>query len=210
MLTLVFTGLIEDIGEVVALSKGGGAAQLVVRTALPASDLTIGASLAVDGCCLTVVKRKGGEVTFDASAETLARTSLGRFKPGQRVNLERPLALGERLGGHLVLGHVDGMGTVERRTRAGTSERWRFTMPTELAPLVAEKGSITVDGISLTVNSVSARAFEVMLIPETLTRTALAKKRAGEAVNLETDVIAKHVARLLGTRTSVRLEEMLG
>ena len=239
----MFTGLVEDVGEVVSLARSVAGARVVVRTSLQ-GDLGIGASLAVDGCCLTITagdlspaghpakpgwppppgsllaSRAAGTLTpavardyaFDASAETLERTTLGRRKAGDRVNLERPLTLATRLGGHLVLGHVDGVGRVEERTPVGAAERWRFSMPEALAPLVAEKGSIAVDGVSLTVNSVGPRQFSVMLIPETLRKTVFGDKRAGDAVNLETDIVAKHVARLMaaGREASPSLSALLG
>jgi riboflavin synthase len=199
----MFTGLVEDLGTVVAIAPAaGGAARLVVRTKLPEADLFHGASVAVDGACLTVVGLEGSGaerlVSFDASPETLQRTTLGQRKASDRVNLERPMALGERLGGHLVLGHVDGVGHVVSRTQQGEGVRFRVQLPPGLSPLVVEKGSITLDGTSLTVNELLGEDdLALFLIPESLRSTTWGNKQPGEAVNVEADVLAKHVARLL-------------
>jgi riboflavin synthase len=201
----MFTGLVEDLGTVVSIaSASGGGARLSVRTKLPEPDLFHGASVAVDGACLTVVAREGqGEaqlISFDASPETLARTTLGLRKAGDRVNLERPLALGERLGGHLVLGHVDGIGHLVSRIPQGEGVRFRVSLPEGLAPLVVEKGSITLDGVSLTVNDLLGEDdIALFLIPESLRATTWGTKQPGEAINCEADILGKHVARLLST-----------
>lgn len=192
----MFTGLIQDVGTLVAIETAPQGARLSVRSRL--EGLTHGASVAVDGACLTALDVRPGVFSADASAETLTRTTLGERKPGDQVNLELPLALGERVGGHLVLGHVDGVGRIRARERAGEAERVVVELPPALLPLVVEKGSIALDGISLTVNeAVGADAISLMLIPETLRATTWGKKRAGERVNVEADILAKHVARLL-------------
>lgn len=193
----MFTGLVSDMGVVERVSPRQGGARLVIRPArLPVDDLQLGESVACSGACLTVVERGGGLVAFDAVPETLARTTLGTWRPGTRVNLERALALGERLGGHLVQGHVDAVGEVLRRVPEGQGARLTVALPPGIAPLVAEKGSIAVDGVSLTVATAGRDRFEIALIPETLARTTLGDAAAGTRVNLEADVLARHVARL--------------
>jgi riboflavin synthase len=174
-----------------------GGARLVVRPrALPVDALAAGESIACSGACLTVVERGGGLVAFDAVPETLSRTTLGAWRPGTRVNLERALRLDDRLGGHLVQGHVDAVGEVVARVAEGQGARLTVSLPASIAPLVAEKGSIAVDGVSLTVARAGRDRFEVALIPETLARTTLGEAAAGTRVNLEADVVARHVARL--------------
>lgn len=195
----MFTGLIEDVGTVRSI-QGGVTTRLVVETALATPDITLGESVAIDGCCLTVVEHKGKTLAFDASAETLRRTTLGRYAPGTSVNLERAMALGERLGGHLVLGHVDATAEVARTWSEGGTLWIEVGLPEALAPYFIEKGSVGLDGVSLTVNTLSERSFGVTLIPETLSRTTLGKKRAGDAVNLEADLIGKYVARMMAVR----------
>jgi riboflavin synthase len=199
----VFTGLVEDVGRIAAvnpLAKGG--AQLTVATRFADDDLGHGASIAVDGACLTVVGRELDTFTSDVSVETLERTTLGRRKPGDAVNLERPLALGERLGGHLVLGHVDGVGRIRSREPAGDAQRFVVELPRSLMRLVVEKGSIALDGISLTVNEIVGEdAVSLMIIPETLRATTWGARKAGDPVNVEADILGKHVARLLEHRS---------
>ena len=209
----MFTGLIEDIGTIRAHSPTptGSGARVQIYTRLPEADFFIGASVAVDGTCLTVVaKEKEGDghvFRADLSEETLARTTLAERKPGEQVNLERPLALGERLGGHLVLGHVDGIAHIVSRAPAGEMVRFRVALPQGLSRLVVEKGSIAVDGISLTVNSMLGDDdVALLLIPETLRKTTWANKQAGHTVNVEADILGKHVARLLGTRAAPKSE----
>jgi riboflavin synthase len=200
----VFTGLVEDVGSIAEVAPApGGGARVSVRTRLPNQDLERGASIAVDGACLTVVERNNGTFSADVSVETLRRTTLSDRRPGDAVNLERPLALGERLGGHLVLGHVDGVGRIRGREQAGEAVRVVVELPRDLLPLVVEKGSVALDGISLTVNEFSGDdAISLMLIPETLRGTTWGNKRAGDRVNVEADILAKHVARLLQAQRS--------
>ena len=194
----MFTGLIEDLGKVARMERGPQGARLSVETRLPAADLTHGASVAVDGVCLTVVEREGARIGFDVSAETLARSTLGDLRDGGRVNLERPMALGERLGGHLVLGHVDGVGRIVSREAVGESVRFVVGLPPGLAPLVVAKGSIALDGISLTVNELlDPDRIGLMLIPETLRATTWGERQSGARVNVEADILAKHVQRLM-------------
>ena len=200
----MFTGLVEDVGEIAEVAPvPSGGARLRVRTRLPEAGLARGASIAVDGACLTVIERKEGSFSADVSVETLRRTTLAERRPGDAVNLERPLAVGERLGGHVVLGHVDGVGRIRSREQAGEAVRVVVELPRDLLPLVVEKGSVALDGISLTVNElVGADAVSLMIIPETLRATTWGNKRAGDRVNVEADILAKHVARLLAARRS--------
>ena len=200
----MFTGLVEDVGTVAEVAPvPGGGARLRVRTGLPEKDLAHGASIAVDGACLTVVDLRSGSFSADVSVETLRRTTLGDRRAGDAVNLELPLALGERLGGHLVLGHVDGVGRIRGLEQAGEAVRVVVEVPASLLPLLVEKGSVALDGISLTVNElVGADAISLMLIPETLRATTWGRKRAGDRVNVEADILGKHVARLLEAQRS--------
>jgi riboflavin synthase len=192
----VFTGIIEELGEVVAVQSQDDSAVLVVRASLVANDVAHGASVAVNGVCLTVVGAAGARLSFDVMAETLKRSVIGSLRPGERVNLERAVRAEGRLDGHIVQGHVDGTGVLISRTPGEAWDLVRFGMPADLARYVAEKGSIAVDGVSLTVTSVGNDWFEVGLIPETLRATTLGAKQPGDPVNLEVDVLAKYVARL--------------
>jgi len=202
----VFTGIIEEIGEVVGLESAGDSAVLRVRASRIGDDLAHGASIAVNGVCLTVVGQQAadGEVRldFDVMAETLKRSIIGSLATGHRVNLERAARVDGRLDGHIVQGHVDGTGTLLSRTPGDGWQTVRFGMPAELARYVAEKGSIAVDGVSLTVTAVAEDWFEVGLIPETLRATVLGEKATGDPVNLEVDVLAKYTERLLSFKTS--------
>lgn len=201
----MFTGIVEELGTVVSLTRSADAARLEVAADVVLGDVRHGDSIAVDGCCLTVVElgqAPDGRRTWtaDLMAETLERTALGALVPGAPVNLERALAAGGRLGGHVVQGHVDGVGTVLRRE---PGERWvvvEISLPADLARYVVAKGSIAVDGVSLTVVDAGDDRFTVSLIPETLARTTLGTRAPGERVNLETDVLARHVERLLAGR----------
>jgi riboflavin synthase len=196
----VFTGIVEELGEVVALVATADAAELTVRGPLVASDARHGESIAVNGVCLTVVAIDGATFTADVMAETLRRSTLGGLAKGDLVNLERAATLGSRLGGHLVQGHVDGVGTVLAREPAEHWEAVRFGLPDGLDRYLVEKGSITVDGVSLTVVTVDDDGFEVGLIPTTLAGTTLGSRKIGDPVNLEVDVIAKYVEKMLGGR----------
>ncbi|WP_327188646.1 riboflavin synthase [Streptomyces xinghaiensis] len=194
----MFTGIVEELGEVAAVEDLGDSSRFRLRGPLVTRDAKHGDSIAVNGVCLTVVDTAAGEFTADVMAETLNRSSLGALVPGSRVNLERPMALGGRLGGHLVQGHVDGTGTITERVPGEHWELVTVSLPPRLARYVVEKGSITVDGVSLTVVAAADDHFTVSLIPTTLELTTLGSKKAGDPVNLEVDVLAKYVERLLG------------
>jgi riboflavin synthase len=193
----VFTGIVEELGTVAAVEDQGDAIRLTVRATTALQGTGLGDSISVNGCCLTVVAIEGDTWTADLMQETLDRTSLLGVGPGDAVNLERAMTAEKRLGGHLVQGHVDGVGSVVRRS---PSEHWdvvEVSLPAELARYVVPKGSICVDGVSLTVVDVGPDSFTVSLIPETLARTTLGTRRPGDRVNLETDVIARHVEKLM-------------
>ncbi len=197
----MFTGIVEEVGMVRRASRAGDLARVEIdaRTTLEGSEL--GASVAVNGVCLTVVERRADGFAFEIGPETLARTTLGRLRTGETVNLERPLRFNGALGGHLVLGHVDGIGTVEAVTRVESTARVRIGLPgPELEPLLIPQGSVAIDGVSLTVAALGPRAFEVMLIPHTLEATTFGAVAAGRAVNIEADVIGKYVLRSLALR----------
>jgi len=196
----MFTGLVEDVGTVTTVERVPKGVRLSVRTRL--SGLSRGASVAVDGACLTAAEVSGDRFSADVSAETLDKTTLGERRAGDKVNLERPLALGDRLGGHLVLGHVDGVGEIVRREAVGEGVLVELRLPAGLAPLVVSKGSIALDGISLTVNALAdPDRISLFLIPETLRATTWGIKEAGAKVNVEADILGKHVARLMQFRT---------
>ena len=196
----MFTGIVEELGEVVSVEDRGEAARLRLRGPLVTEDVKHGDSIAVNGVCLTVVDVADGEFTADVIAETLSRSSLGALAPGSRVNLERAMALGARLDGHLVQGHVDGTGVLTSRTDSESGTDLTVELPPGLAKYLVEKGSVTVDGVSLTVVEATDRHFTVSLIPTTLGLTTLGGKQPGDPVNLEADVLAKYVERLLGDR----------
>jgi len=193
----MFTGIVEELGEIVTIEHGAESAVVRVRGPLVTTDATHGASVAVNGVCLTVVEHDADSFAVDVMAETLDRSSLGSLVAGDRVNLERAMAADARFGGHIVQGHVDGTAQILSRTPGDRWEVVRFTLPADLARYVVEKGSITVDGVSLTVSAVTGTTFEVSLIPTTLALTTLGHKGVGDPVNLEVDVIAKYVERLL-------------
>jgi riboflavin synthase len=194
----VFSGLVESVGEVRRVSPRGSGAVLEVGGRMAGAPLAAGESIAVGGVCLTVREPAAAGFAADLSPETLARTTLGRLRPGARVNLERALRLGDRLGGHLVLGHVDAAVAVLAVREQQGFRAMRLAVPRELAPEVAEKGSVAVDGVSLTVAALGDGWLEVALIPATLAATTLSALRAGDHVNLETDILAKYVRRALG------------
>jgi riboflavin synthase len=194
----MFTGIVEELGDVVAIEAADDSARLTVHGPLVTSDAVHGASIAVNGVCLTVVETKDDTFTADVMKETLDRSSLGILAAGSRVNLERPVRLNDRLGGHLVQGHVDGVGTIVSRQPGDRWDLVTISLPAELSRYVVDKGSITIDGISLTVVTAGTAEFTVALIPTTLELTTLGHKRPGDPVNLEVDVVAKYVERLLG------------
>jgi riboflavin synthase len=190
----MFTGIVEELGRVAGLEE----ARLTVGCEVAVLDSPVGASVAVNGVCLTVVEQADDWLAFDVTEETFQRTTLGDLRPGDPVNLERPVSLTARMGGHMVQGHVDGVGAVARvEEQEGGATVW-ITLPKELGRYVVEKGSITVDGVSLTVTDARDDGFGVALIPHTLAATTLGTVRAGDRVNLEVDVLAKYVERLLG------------
>jgi len=201
----MFTGIVEELGEIVAIEHGAESAVIRVRGPLVTSDVTRGASIAVNGVCLTVVEHDRDSFSVDVMAETLNRSSLGSVQAGALVNLERAMAASNRFGGHIVQGHVDGTAQILARLPGDRWEVVQFTLPPELSRYVVEKGSITVDGVSLTVSAVTDDTFSVSLIPTTLELTTLGHKGVGDTVNLEVDVIAKYVERLL-THTTTEAE----
>ena len=196
----MFTGLVEECGAVSALALAENGARLSVRAPLVSSDARIGDSIAVNGCCLTVTAREGEALSFDLLRETLDRTSLRGAQPGTVVNLERALAAHARLGGHFVQGHIDGAAEVLALERVGADHRLEIALPAEFAKYVAYKGSIAIDGISLTVAEVRAASFVVWIIPHTMAGTNLRTRKAGERVNLEFDLLAKYVERIIALR----------
>jgi riboflavin synthase len=196
----MFTGIVEELGTVAGVEDQGDAIRLTVHSPHVLADAGLGDSISVNGCCLTVAERDGDTWTADVMQETLDKTSLAGVQPGDRVNLERAVTPQTRLGGHIVQGHVDGVGTIVSRT---PSEHWEVvevSLPAELSRYLVDKGSVTVDGVSLTVVESGEDRFTVSLIPETLARTTLGSRVAGDRVNLEVDVLAKHVERLLEHR----------
>ena len=193
----MFTGLIEDVGKIDALRFNRGSAVLTVKTALPLRSMPLGASVAVNGACLTVVKKSKGTFTVDVSPETLQKTSLETLGVGSVVNLERPMRLQDRLGGHLVTGHVDGTGTVLAITKQGEFTVFTFQVPVRFGRFLISKGSVAVDGISLTVNDCAGDRFSGAIIPFTLQHTNLRARRVGDKVNIETDLIGKYVDSFL-------------
>jgi riboflavin synthase len=198
----MFTGIVEELGTIEAVEDQGDAVRITIRAQTVLDDVRHGDSIAVNGCCLTVAEQTADSWTADVMQETLDQTSLRGARPGDRVNLERAVTPTTRLGGHIVQGHVDGVGEILSRT---TSEHWEVvevSMPPTLAKYVVDKGSITVDGVSLTVVGTGDDRFTVSLIPETLARTTLGHRRTGDRVNLETDVIARHVEKLVGVHAT--------
>jgi len=195
----MFTGIIQCVGHVRAIEPRGGDVRLSIASGdLDLSDVQLGDSIAVAGCCLTAVALDADGFVADVSNESLSLTTLGKLKPGDGVNLEKALRLADRLGGHLVSGHVDGVGKVVSVRPDGRSQRWTFEVPADLARYIAHKGSVTLDGTSLTVNEVEGARFGVNLIPHTVEHTTFVQRRAGDGVNVEVDVVARYVERLLG------------
>ena len=197
----MFTGIVEEMGVVRSATRAGDVTRLDVGAGTTLEGSAVGASVAVSGVCLTVVERRNDGFTFEVGPETLARTALGRLRAGDAVNLERPLRFGGALGGHLVLGHVDGTGTVEAVTRVESTARVRISLVDRgLEPLLVPQGSVAVDGVSLTVAALDDRAFEVMIIPHTLAATTFGRLSAGQSVNIETDMIGKYVLRSIALK----------
>ena len=193
----MFTGLVECVGTVAKVTSGAGSTRIAVLSSLPVATMTEGESVAVDGVCLTVAERGGDRFHADVVEETLSRTTLGRIEAGARVNLERSLALGDRLGGHLVQGHVDGTAPVLQLSRRGDDCRLRVGLPPELSRFIALKGSVALSGVSLTIAALGEEWLEVALIPETLERTTLGDLGAGDRANVEVDLLARYLDRLL-------------
>jgi riboflavin synthase len=197
----MFTGIVSDVGEVIEIKPLGGLNRLMIASAYPAKSIEVGASIANAGACLTVVgvesDGRGSAIAYDVGAETLAVTSLGQWRAGERVNLERALKVGDELGGHMVSGHVDGIAEILARRDFDGMAHFRFHAPKDLAKFIAVKGSVALDGTSLTVNAVEGDEFEVLLIPHTLKATTWGDRRAGDLVNIEVDQMARYAARLM-------------
>jgi riboflavin synthase len=196
----MFTGIVQGVGTVIEIPAHGGERLVIDAGALELADVAIGDSICVSGVCLTAVTIDGARFSADVSVETLSRTTIGMLKSGDCINLEKSLRLADRLGGHLVAGHVDGVGRVLAIEDDARSQRWQFEVPDGLSRYVAEKGSVCIDGVSLTVNAVAGRRFNANLIPHTIVATTFARKRVGDAVNVEVDLIARYVERLLDSR----------
>ena len=197
----MFTGIISDVGEVIEMKPLGERNRLTIASAYPAQSIDVGASIANAGACLTVIgvdrDGRGSAIAYDVGAETLAVTTLGKWRTGERVNLERALKVGDELGGHMVSAHVDGIAEIVSRRDFDGMAHFRFRAPKDLAKFIAVKGSVALDGTSLTVNAVEGDTFEVLLIPHTLLVTTWGKRKAGERVNIEVDQMARYAARLL-------------
>ncbi len=195
----MFTGIVTDIGRIRSIEQRGDT-RLIIETAYDTATIAMGASISHSGACLTVVDKGPGWFAIDASAETLACTNLGDWREGSRINLERALCVGDELGGHIVSGHVDGVGTLVGKTPEGDSMRLTFEVPADLAPFIAPKGSVCLNGVSLTVNAVDGNRFGVNLIPHTLENTTFGGSAVGDRINVEIDMLARYVARLTETR----------
>lgn len=194
----MFTGIIKDMGEVIAADGSGQGRRLKIRTGFAVKDIAIGASVACDGCCLTVVEKGVDWLAFDVSAETLSKTNIGAWTVGTKVNLETSLRMGDEMGGHMVSGHIDGLGVVESVVADGDAWRLKIRAPEALAAFIAPKGSVTLNGISLTVNEVDGPVFGICIIPHTWAVTNIKDWRLGTRINLEVDMLARYVARILG------------
>src|SRR5271163_4495969 len=204
----MFTGIISDVGEVIEIAKQGERSRLALASAYDPGSVALGASIAISGVCLTVVeaapRNSGARLSFDVGAETLAVTTLGNLHPGDKVNLERALRMGDELGGHMVSGHADGVAEIRSRRDFDGMAHFRFRVPSALARFIATKGSVALEGTSLTVNAVDGEDFEVLLIPHTLAVTAWAGRKTGDRVNIEVDQMARYAARLIETGVEVR------
>lgn len=199
----MFTGLVEESGTIIAITQEGHTARLTVQAPTVHEGTRPGDSIAINGCCLTAVAHEGDRLTFEAVPETLARTNLGELRPGDRVNLERPLAVGARLGGHFVQGHIDGVGTILAVQPEENAVVFEIGAPPELRRYIVHKGSVTVDGVSLTVAEVRPESFTVWMIPHTREITTLGQRKAGDRVNLECDLLGKYIERLLAERADM-------
>jgi riboflavin synthase len=199
----MFTGLVETLGTLAQLDAQGPGVRLLVEAGAVAEDAAIGDSIAINGCCLTVVARDGTRLAFEAGSETLGRTNLGQLQVGSGVNLERALKVGDRLGGHYVSGHIDSLGTLDAQRQEGEWAFLWFRVPSHLTRQMASKGSVAVDGVSLTLVEVEAERFSVALIPHTLAVTTLGQLKIGGQVNIETDILAKYVQRQLESGVSL-------
>ena len=197
----MFTGLVEEKGVVRALKPDGNATDLTIEAKLVSQDATIGDSISINGCCLTIVAIDAGQLTFQAGSETLSRTNLGQLVEGSAVNLERALAAGQRMGGHYVTGHIDGTGVVDQRDDDGEWAKFWFRASRALTAQMAAKGSVAIDGISLTLVDVEQERFSVELIPHTLDVTTLGQRNVGDTINIETDVLAKYVEQAIARRS---------
>jgi riboflavin synthase len=197
----MFTGIVSDVGQVIEMKSDGERNRLVIASAYPSKSIEVGASIANSGVCLTVVavepRRRGSAIAYDVGAETLAVTTLGTWRPGAHVNLERSLKIGDELGGHMVSGHVDGIAEIVSRRDFDGMAHFRFRAPEDLAKFIAVKGSVALDGTSLTVNAVEANEFEILLIPHTLAVTTWGERQPGDKVNIEVDQMARYAARLM-------------
>jgi riboflavin synthase len=209
----VFTGIIEGLGTVKGISHTSGGVRMDIQSDFPLDNIRVGDSISISGACLTVVQFENNTFRVDVAPETLSKTTLGQIKVGSRVNLERALRLGDRLDGHLVTGHVDGIGKVEAKRPAGNALLFAFGVSADLSRYIVKKGSVAVDGISLTVNACHRRGFEVSIIPHTAAMTTLGLKNVGEAVNIETDMIAKYIERFTqqaqGPRKRASIDETM-
>jgi riboflavin synthase len=198
----MFTGLIEDVGKILKISRTGASARIEVTSSFPVGEIKLGDSIAVNGICLTVVEKSMSRLAFDVSPETIERSSFSRLGPGHHVNLERALRVGDRLGGHIVSGHVDCVASIVSHRELSGNHIFEFKLPRKFARYVIEKGSVAIDGISLTVNTISDEGFSVNIIPHTALETNLQYKKPGDVVNIETDIIGKYVERLFSGKAS--------
>ncbi len=194
----MFTGIITHIGTVANIDKSGGDWKLFIQSSIAVDEIPVGASIACSGCCLTVIDKAPGWFAFNVSGETLSKTVIGKWSTGTRVNLEKAMKLGDELGGHIVTGHVDGLAVIESIKAEGDSHRLKISVPHAFALYMAPKGSVCLDGISLTVNEVEGNVFGVNIIPHTWTQTTLGEKNVGDSLNMEVDLLARYVARQMG------------
>lgn len=194
----MFSGIVTHIGTVARMDETGGDKRLFVQSTMNLQDVTLGASISCSGCCLTVVDKDSNWFAFDVSGETLSKTVIGEWATGTKINLERAMKLGDEIGGHMVSGHIDGLATIERIMPEGGSHRLKIRLPETLALYMAPKGSVALDGISLTVNEVEGSVFGINIIPHTWTQTTLGTKKVGDVLNIEVDMLARYVARQLG------------